>query len=158
MSDFPIPLSWDRAGLEAVGFKGFVPLVSLDLLSLPARRGVYVVLRPGDGMPAFLESSPIARRAPYPVETLKAKWVPDQPVIYVGKADPVDGLLGRLGDYSKKSSSHTGGRAIWQLADADTLLVAWAETPDHVAESVEKTFLRAFKLRNGKYPFANWRL
>jgi len=158
MTDFPIPNSWDRAGLEAIGFAGFVPFIGLDIETLPPRRGVYVVLRESVQRPAFMETNVITRRRSYAVDRLEAKWLDGQTIVYVGMADPVDGLYGRLGDFSKQSSSHTGGRALWQLVDAKDLVVAWVETPDHVAELVEKSYLRAFKAQFGQYPFANWRL
>ena len=159
MTDFRIPTSWDRAGLEAVGFRGFVPLVGLDISSLPSRRGVYAVLRSEVvEPPVFLVDNPIKRRKAYTLNQLSVKWLPDHTVLYIGKAESVDGIYGRLGDFSKKSSSHTGGRALWQLAGAHQLIAAWVETPGHIAETVEKSYLQAFRSQHGSYPYANWRL
>lgn len=159
MTDFPLPATWDRAGFEAVGFQGFVPLVGLDIDSLPRRRGVYAVFgSQAAEKPAFLEENPITRRKPYTPGKLSMKWLPAQTVVYIGKADAVDGIYGRLGAFSRKSSSHTGGRALWQLENAHDLVAAWVETPDHVAEIVEKSYLRSFRGQYGSFPFANWRL
>jgi len=158
MTDFPIPTTWDRAGLEAVGFGGFAPFIGLVIETLPTRRGVYVVLRESDQRPAFIDTNVITRRKAYEVGRLEKKWLDGHTIVYIGMAEPVDGLFGRLGDFSKQSSSHTGGRALWQLVDAKDLIVAWVETPDHVAELVEKSYLRAYKAEFKQYPFANWRL
>lgn len=159
MEEFPIPATWDRAGCEAVGFEGFIPLVGMDVSSLPPRRGVYIVLRPETGVePVFLDENPITRRKPYALDKLSKKWLPTHTVLYVGKADARDGILGRLGAFSKKASSHTGGRALWQLADAHELIAAWVETPNHVAETVEKSYLQSFRSAFGGFPYANWRL
>lgn len=158
MTDFPIPASWDRPGFQGVGFKGFVPLLGLDRELLPTHRGVYSVFRESSSRPTFIDSNVITRRKAYGVGRLSDKWIDEQAVVYIGMAEPKDGLYGRLGDFSKQSSSHTGGRALWQLADAADLIVAWVETSEHVAEVVEKAYLRAFKEAHGQYPFANWRL
>lgn len=157
-TDFPIPATWDRLGFERVGFKGFISLLGLDKTLLPTRRGVYAVFRESTQRPTFLDTNVITRRKAYAVPELKDKWIDGQALVYIGMAEPKDGLYGRLGDFSKQSSSHTGGRALWQLGDANELIVAWAETPDQVAEVVEKSYLRAFKVAFGQYPFANWRL
>jgi hypothetical protein len=157
VADFPIPISWDRAGLEDVGFLGFVPLFDLDAARLPLRRGVYAVLRQSVVVPEFLAENPIVKKKRYSIETLTRKWLVDTPIVYIGKADPVDGLFGRLGAFGRRSPSHSGGRAIWQLADTADLIVAWIETPDQTAESVEKTYLRAFHATYDQLPFASWR-
>ncbi len=155
----PPPDSWDRAGLELRGFVGFIPLVGLDPQSLPQTRGMYAVLRDPRIDVAFVASSPVARRRPHPAMQLQSKMerLNDQPIVYLGKADPSDGLRGRLGAFSRKSSAHTGGRALWQLADVATLLTAWRETPDHPSAEMETQWLVAFRTEHGDYPFANWR-
>jgi hypothetical protein len=157
-TDFPIPTTWDRLGFERVGFKGFIPLLGLDRTLLPTRRGVYAVFRESTQRPTFVDTNVITRRKAYDVGRLGDKWIDGPTVVYIGMAEPKDGLYGRLGDFSRQSSSHTGGRGLWQLADATELIVAWVETPEHRAEVVEKSYLRAFKAACGRYPFANWRL
>jgi hypothetical protein len=66
-------------------------------------------------------------------------------------ADPV----GQFGD--GEPLGHRGGRLIWQLADADTLLVAWhAITWDEAARDFERRLLAAFaEQHDGRRPFAN---
>lgn len=157
MTVFPQLRTWNRDGLLEVGFTGFVPLIGLDVATLPARRGIYVILRETDAAPVFVAENPITRRTPYSVEQLRLKWVPDQSIVYVGKADPSDGIRGRLGAFSRKSSGHSGGRALWQLADASSLLAAWMETPGFLSAHLETEWLKAFRRQHGTYPFANWR-
>jgi hypothetical protein len=137
MADFAIPRSWDRTGLLSVGFGGFLPFIGLNIEGLPKRRGVYVILREARDRPTFIRANVITRRSAYDVDLLEAKWLDGQGIVYIGSAEPVDGLRGRLGGYSKQSSSHTGGRASWQLSDAAELVVAWAEAPEHSAVAVE---------------------
>ena len=67
------------------------------------------------------------------------------------------GLRDRLKPFSKKSASHSGGRAIWQLQEADSLLVCWIETPGYRADRVEDDFIDQFKAVYGLTPLANVR-
>lgn len=150
-----LPGAWDRAGLESVGFSGFVPFGALAGAGVPSERGIYVVLRTATTMPVILEVTTARAGSPYTVDDLAARWVEGTPVVYIGKAQPIGGLRKRLGQYARKGSSHKGGRAIWQLADQDDLLVAWATTPGEVAEDVEIRYRDAFAAAYGRWPFAN---
>jgi hypothetical protein len=157
MTDILLPPAWDRAGLAAVGFEGFVPLLGLDVRSLPTSRGVYAALRPSAEAPVFLVANPVVRRRLYSTAELSAKWVPSATIVYLGKADPADGIRGRLGAFSRKAQNHGGGRAIWQLSDAESLLAAWLPTPGSLGAVVETAYLRAFVDAHGRFPYANWR-
>ncbi|UCR89165.1 hypothetical protein [Mycetocola spongiae] len=158
MTDFVLPDTWDREGCNTVGFRGFLPLLGLDIALLPPRRGIYMIFAPEDmGVPVFLDENPLTIRPAYATDRLRAKWLPNQTVVYIGKADGARGLADRLGAFSRQSSNHSGGRALWQLERAPELLAAWVETPDDIAETVEKSYLRAFIAEHGRFPFANWR-
>ena len=161
MTDFPIPASWDRPGLEAVGFEGFLPFQALPTVSLPREPGIYAVLRLASTEPTLLAVNPAKKQRgmdpAYAIEKLQAKWVPGSTIVYIGKAKPKNGLHARLTQYRKKAANHWGGRAIWQLADAAELLVAWVETPGHDPELIEKRYIRAFEALHERFPFANWR-
>lgn len=152
-TDFPLPSSWDRAGLEAIGFTGFVPLVGMDRKVITKEKGVYVLLRPDSDAPyRILEQSPLVA---YGVEELERRWVRSAHVVYIGKAGGNEGLRERLSPFSRKARNHSGGRSIWQLHDADELLVCWAATPGLDPREVEKDYLDAFAKAHGAYPFAN---
>ncbi|VXC39381.1 hypothetical protein [Plantibacter sp. T3] len=150
-------VSWDRRGFEMDGFEGFVPLVGLDPKHIPDAHGVYALLRASNHPPVFLIENPVrrARLKLYSVEYLATHWVQETAVIYVGKAAGSAGLRDRLTPYSRKSSSHSGGRAVWQLADSDEVLVCWKVLDD--PRDAETRLIRAFKAsHNGMRPFANW--
>ena len=157
---FEFPPSWDRSGLESVGFEGFVTFAELRLprvLKLPKDRGVYVVLHEGSERPDFSIDSP-AKGAPYPPEVLASAWLEETPVLYIGAADAQGrGIHHRLKQYARRGNSHTGGRAIWQIPDADEeLLVAWTKSGDEPGVDVEKRLRAEFKRIYGQWPFANW--
>jgi hypothetical protein len=121
--------------------------------------GVYVVLRKV-GAPTFRAANPGGRfkgRDPsVSEEALTSNWVDDASVVYIGKAND---LRRRLREFMRFGSGepigHWGGRLIWQLADSESLLVGWKETPGQVARDVETAMITAFRAAWGKPPFAN---
>jgi len=121
---------------------------------------VYIVLRPDAELPHdFLDENPVkrARLRVYTPEDLSRRWVAGASVVYIGKAMGSEGLRDRLRPFSRKSNSHSGGRAIWQLHDATSLLVCWTETPGYRADQVEDDLIDRFKAVHGLTPFANVR-
>lgn len=156
MSSLRLPASWDRAGLDEVGFEGFVRFAELAASTVPREPGIYVVLRTASTPPEMLELTRARAGSAYPLEDLGGRWIEGTPVIYIGKAEAkAGGLRKRLGQFARKGASHQGGRSIWQLADQDELLVAWATTPDESAEEVEIRYRAVFAERYGAWPFAN---
>jgi hypothetical protein len=159
MDAIRLPRTWDLAGLRRAGFEGFLTFSQLRLSPPPTMPGVYVVLRLSDKPPTFLLRS-LARGKngvdpSYAISELQQRWVDGAAVVYVGKADGRRGISGRLAQYGRRGTSHQGGRAIWQLEDADALLVTWQAIPDGSPEEVEIALRIAFKSRYGKVPFAN---
>lgn len=157
VTQFPFPPTWDRAGLESIGFSGFITFADIReprALAMPKERGVYVVIRRGEGTPTILPSSP-GKGGSYDVAVLAERWVIGTPILYIGKADGSRGIHQRLKQYARRGSSHTGGRAIWQLADSDELLVGWAETAEELGRAVEKRWIARFVHTFGRRPFAN---
>lgn len=156
MSALALPDSWDRTGLERVGFSGFVTFAEIPDVDIPPRPGIYVVLRTATTAPEILDSTVARAGSLYGLADLQGRWIMGTPVVYIGKADAkAGGLRTRLRQYARRGSSHQGGRSIWQLADHAELLVAWVETPGEIAEDVEIRYRAAFADRFGGWPFAN---
>lgn len=80
-------------------------------------------------------------------------------MVYVGRAAGRRGLNGRLNAYRRqgqgRNAGHSGGAYIWQLADSDTLLVAWRTTPESPAGQAEAELIAEFTALHGALPFAN---
>jgi hypothetical protein len=154
-----LPTSWDSNALAAAGYRGFVPLIGVDVNQIEEAHGVYIVMRPQpDLVPTMLTENPVKRRRIrlYSGEALRARWIEGATVVYIGKAAGAAGLRDRLKPFSRMSSSHSGGRAIFQIEDCDELLVCW--TVNERAPEAERELIRAFKLaHDGRRPFANWR-
>lgn len=146
-------------------FQGFVPFADLPSSDVPTGPGVYVVTRPSVTPPEFLPTSPAGHfRGKDPsvaVTELQSCWVPEEPVVYIGKAaagaSGKRGLRKRLDEYRRHGAGrpigHWGGRMIWQLADSADLLVAWRLEEN--ARELEKAMIAEFVSVYGKRPFAN---
>lgn len=163
--DAPVPATFQRAGLEAVGFVGWRSwrdLRATSLREVPAEAGCYVVYRGSSDSPAFLEANPGGRfkgRDPtVPIDLLEAKWLAGANTVYVGKAGS---LRSRLRQYARFGAGdpvgHWGGRYVWQLADSGELLVAWRRVDGaEPARIYEKRLLERFaSLHEQRRPFAN---
>jgi hypothetical protein len=167
-------VSFSRADLEGAGFTGWRTWAELresELAEVPCKPGAYVVYRPSDPEPAFVHPSPAGwfkgEDPTVPVERLRAEWVPGAHVVYIGKADyrsrrkPVEALRERLGEFARfgagEDIGHRGGRLIWQLADADELLIAWHDvTWRETGRDYEKRLFKHFAdLHDGRRAFAN---
>ena len=155
--------------LEKDGFQGFVTINELrnNINIVPTYGGVYVVLRIKESKPVFLDKGTggfFKKKDPnVSISKLEAKWIDDTHIVYIGKAkgSATRSLKIRLKEYMRfgqgESVAHRGGRYIWQLEDADDLIVCWKRI-DSDAEQAEKQMILAFKEKYGKYPFANLRL
>jgi len=158
------------ASIRQAGFTGFQTVAELQATkcnAIPKERGVYIFVRDTVEPPTFLETSSGGRfkgRNPaVEIPTLQANWVEGAKVVYIGKAGSLTGratLRSRLWQYMRFGMGdpvgHWGGRYIWQLADAATLLVCWKATPTEEPGGIESGLIQEFKRRhNGKCPFAN---
>lgn len=148
-----------RAELREIGFEGFVRFADLPVVTVPTTQGVYAVLRCTPEPPEFLPRNPAGAIRGDPSvspESLATAWVKSVEVVYFGKATQ---LARRLDAYRRHGlgsrARHWGGRYIWQLADADELLVAWKTTPGTDPASVESDLIRRFVEATGQRPFAN---
>lgn len=161
----PLPRSFSRTALESAGFVGWATWPKLrlsDYFPIPALPGTYVVYRPTAVFPTFVHPSPAGwfkgEDPTVPETRLRSEWVEGARVVYIGKADVLRRRLTQFGQFGAgEPVGHRGGRLIWQLADADDLLVAWHEiTWAEVARDYERRLLRAFaEQHDGRRPFAN---
>lgn len=135
---------------------------------IPAVRGVYVLLRDGTHSPVFLETGTggffKGKDPNVPVEVLQQNWVESSPTVYIGKAgDPgkTATLRTRLWQYLRFGAGanvgHWGGRYIWQLEDAEDLLVCWLPLPEDTPSELESKMVSVFRQEHGVRPFANLR-
>jgi hypothetical protein len=157
------------ATLRTGGFAGFASVAALldtRLAAVPAAPGVYAIVRDTTHPPVFLPASPAGRlkgRDPsLPVAALEGAWVRNTCLLYLGKvggAGTHATLRRRLSAYLRHGhgarAAHWGGRAIWQLADAADLLVAWRVLVDEEPRAAERASLAAFSDQYGQRPFAN---
>jgi hypothetical protein len=154
--------------VDLTGFTGWVPFADLPSADVPTGPGVYVVVRPSDDPPTFLDVSPAGhfkgKDPTVPVTELQALWVPEARIVYFGKANAGKsgkrGLRVRLNEYRKygagsHTTAHEGGRRIWQLADHAKLLVGWRVTNDADARKIETALIAEFRAHYGVRPFAN---
>lgn len=154
--------TWTRGSLEAAGFVGWATFKTLisDLGEVPQTRGVYVVVQATGPEPSFLDSNPGGRfkdRNPtVGVSALKANWVDEAEVVYIGKAENLRRRLRQFAEFGAgKPIGHWGGRLIWQLHQSAELLVAWRQTPGELPKDVETRMLAEFRAAYGQPPFAN---
>lgn len=154
-------LTFTSADLRREGFEGFVPLVGLNVAGVPAAPGAYVVVRESREAPAFSAVSVGGRfkgRDPtVPVHVLAGKWIPGTALLYIGKANDLRRRLKECAAFgASRPVGHWGGRYIWQLSDAGSLVVAWKRCGDGVDPfALEHELLGVFSSRHGRLPFAN---
>lgn len=155
--------------LKENGFIGFKTIRELknNCKSVPMKCGVYIVLRPNNIQKEFLEKGTgghYKNQDPnVTIQELESNWLDETQILYIGKAGSTTGkatLQSRLEQYMKfgsgKAVGHWGGRLIWQLKDADELIICWRLTKkDEIPRNVEKFMIQDFKTQYGKRPFAN---
>jgi hypothetical protein len=82
----------------------------------------------------------------------RAFWLPDQKIIYIGRAKQ---LRRRLRQFRRhvygRMSPHRGGQAILLLDCVKT--ITWAEVPDY--GKAEAALIDAFHAKIGRKPFGN---
>lgn len=159
-------IEMDFESIEDIKRQNFVGFVSVSFLresacrQAPEAPGIYLVIHPQPQLPIFLEHNTggffKGRNPTASIQELQQAWVPGSLVIYIGKAST---LRKRLSSYMRFGNGqpvpHWGGRYVWQLADATSLLVSWREIPDEDPRQVESELIQEFSTRYGKRPFAN---
>jgi hypothetical protein len=157
----------DRQKLKDDGFSGFRTFLNLEINRIPQGPGIFAVLIPEGFEPGFLAKSTAGRfkkKDPsLKPEAVAAEWVQGADVLFVGKAGV--GSKGNRGlrrqiqelvDFGHgKPPGHWDGRLLWQLADAESLLIAWKELPADQVNQAEAEYHAAFRNLHGRLPFAN---
>jgi hypothetical protein len=157
--------------IHNLGFSGFYPIGDLwaDQSVIPAKKGIYVVIRSSDDPPVFLQKGAggfFKQRNPnLPVAELAGRWIAGCKILHVGKAGgylssaTLRSRIKQYLDFGKgKPVGHRGGRLIWQLEHHSKLLVAWkALTQTDPREEERRLILEIYHFY-GQLPFANLRL
>ena len=155
--------------LIELGFGGFMPVRDLrasGLAEVPRVPGVYALVRSSDDLPVFESVSAgghfKGKDPTVPVVELLGEWVHGSRIVYIGKAGGPGGratLRSRLKQYldfgAGRPIGHWGGRLVWQLRDAEDLLVGWLATANRSPVDVECNLIAAFRAEHGRLPFAN---
>ncbi|MBL7889422.1 MAG: GIY-YIG nuclease family protein [Bacteroidia bacterium] len=147
--------------IKSLGFTGFKKMGDLfqDSSVLPDSGGVYLVLN--------IENTPIefltvgtgghfkGKNPNIPILELKANWVENTKVVYIGKATSLKSRLKQYLSFGKgKNIGHYGGRLIWQLKYSNDLVVCWKVMKTNPRE-FEAELIRQFKSNFNCRPFAN---
>lgn len=163
--------SKDGLILHSYGFVGFQSVGKLrqsGLIAVPNAPGVYAILRPGSQSPPnFLERSTgglfKGGNPSVSISKFQEKWVPDAGILYVGKAGGPkqrstlrSKILTYLEFGAGKSVAHLGGRYIWQLADADDLLVCWRIVESDDSRNFKREMISFLKERYNRLSCANF--
>lgn len=131
---------------------------------VPTAPGVYVVIRAASGVPPFLPASKAGRfkglDPSYPEEIVRAAWVHDATVVYIGKGAGRNGLRQRVRQLVQfaygKDVGHRGGRLLWYIPEWEQLLVRWSVCNGEPADTVKAGLIERFRehYRN-RPPYAN---
>ncbi len=150
-----------RATILAAGFKGLHTVEAIhsgQFASIGDVPGIYGVFRLSDPHPRFSLKSAAARwKGQDPtigVPALQAAWLNEAALLYVDKGASLRTRVRQLVEFGHgKQVAHWGGRALWQLSDADDLVVGWrpAENP----KAAEAELLADFAAVYGTRPWAN---
>lgn len=163
--------------IKSNGFTGFKTVSELtkDSSDIDDVKGIYLFLYLEKEYPTFLEvgsGPPLYKKKRNPnvsIEKLKANWVTDTIVVYIGKGgglnqkgiEGAETLRSRLRLYFSfgkgNDVTHWGGRLIWQLSNSKDLVVCWKKTPNEEPATTESKLLEDFKSEYKKLPFANLR-
>lgn len=154
--DTPFGLAW----CAALGYRGFIAVGDLrrSLHEVELRPGIYVVFRLSAAAPSFRTRSSggwfKGKDPTVPVDVLRSRWHAETPLLYVGKANSLRRRVRALLQFGAGDPiGHWGGRYLWQLADSESLLVAWRDDDD--PRGLELQLLAEFRSQFGSLPFAN---
>lgn len=146
--------------LKDQGFEGFIAFDEITKERVPVKHGVYAVVRRSTKEPIFVVPGSGRPGSQYTLDMLRDAWVADNAILYFGRAQCELGIYERLNKYRRfgngKRSGHSGGRAIWQLKDAQDLKVCWLVNGGRDPVEEEDALIDLFKeSHQGRRPFAN---
>lgn len=157
----------DKRALREGGFAGFRTFADVEINRIPQAPGIFAVLQPEGFQVQLLARSTAGvfkKKDPsLSADKLAAEWVDGAEVLYVGKAGPGSkgnrGLRRQIQEFldfgNGKPPGHWDGRLIWQLANTDSLLLAWKELPAGGLNQAEAKYHADFRETYGRLPFAN---
>lgn len=154
--------------IKMSGFIGFKKMNELfiDSSSIPKIKGVYLILNSNYKKAEYLQIGTgghfKGKNPNVSIDELKANWVDNSLVVYIGKAGSETGratLYSRLKQYfgfgQGRNIGHWGGRLIWQLKNSSDLVVCWKPLPNDDPRTIESQLIKKFVLEFSKRPFAN---
>jgi len=154
--------------IKKAGFIGFKKMSDLfiDSSSISKIKGIYLILNPDYKNAEYLEIGTggyFKEKNPnVSLDELKLNWVDNSLIVYIGKAGSETSkatLNSRLKQYFRfgqgKKVGHWGGRLIWQLKNANDLIVCWKPLPNENPRITENELIKNFVLEFSKRPFAN---
>ena len=147
--------------IKEAGFIGFKKMGELfiDSSSIPKIKGIYLVLNPNYKKAEYLQigtGGHFKGKDPnVSLSVLKANWVENTKVVYIGKATSLRARLRQYFSFGQgKNIGHYGGRLIWQIKYSNDLIVCWkALTTD--PRDFEAKLIQQFVAVYGCRPFAN---
>ena len=151
-------MNFNLAALKKFGFEGFIRML---LASTPSCGGVYIFLRQNKRKPEFLKKGTGGKLRGNPnveVSKLEKKWVEGAQVVYIGQTTNIRQRVKTRLEFGRGRAVRAwGGRYIWQLKDAEELLIAWKKVGPADLLKTERMLINHFKRTYGKLPFANLR-
>lgn len=158
----------NRSTLEKLNFTGYFPIEQLrkNIQLIPDQPGVYVLITPNPSQKRFLEKGSggyfKGKEPNISLFALEKEWVQGAEIVYIGKAGGSSSkstLRKRLKQYfdfgAGKVVGHYGGRLVWQLAESESLIVAWLPCLNIESSTLESNLINEFKNAWGQRPFAN---
>ena len=152
---------------QSQGFSGFIScsILRKRKSEIPADQGVYLVFSPPGFAARFLNTGTggffKGIDPNVSTVTLAENWISGSKLLYIGKAGGAEigstlrARILALESFGRGAKiGHKGGRYLWQLANSAELLVCWRTTQEEPRQ-VKKVMMEEFRVKFGRWPFAN---
>ncbi|WP_459477058.1 GIY-YIG nuclease family protein [Clostridium saccharoperbutylacetonicum] len=151
---------------EIKNFYSIEQLYNMNFSCVPKNKGIYIVKKSKEMKIEFSTDTTAIKEYRnksmlYDIALLKDKFnKSDKEILYIGKAGgKKNKLKQRIKQYIRygygEVNNHRGGRAIWQIVDNKTLLLAFIECDN--PEKIEKELLEEYENKYKVLPIANWK-